>query len=188
MQIPDDALMARLAGGDLEALGLLFDRYSGNAYALSHQMLGDPVAASDAVLATFMNVWHSAPAFGPSPVMCGRWFTSFVHRQCIDVLRDRRSTVNSDLAIKSAASATDHVTLWERATSGLQAQDVHSAIATLGMNQRATIEFAYFGGMTQAQVAEQMRVPLGTVQERMRSALEALHNALMTGGVVDAAH
>ena len=68
--------------------------------------------------------------------------------------------------------------VWEDAARSIERQQVRAALAGLPMDQRQTIELAYFGGLTGQQIGERLGVPLGTVKGRMRLALQKLRVAL----------
>ena len=68
--------------------------------------------------------------------------------------------------------------MWAEVSAQLDADDVRRAIATLSDVQREAIELAYFGGLTQQEVAERTDTPLGTVKSRMRLGLLAMRRVL----------
>jgi RNA polymerase sigma-70 factor (ECF subfamily) len=104
-----------------------------------------------------------------------------VRNRCIDVLRGPRRPSKLDEPIDDLPDLRAADDVWETVAQRLQAQDVRNALDNLPEDQRTTINLAYFGGLTQTQIAAQMRVPLGTVKGRMRLALEKLREMLAKG-------
>lgn len=172
----DEALMLALAKGRADVLSALYDRFGRLAYALAYRMLSDEAAAEDVVQEAFVSAWRNAPSFDSARGSARAWLLTMVRNRCIDVLRGpRRPSKLDDLA--EVVPAADDVLA--EVLHAIQAQDVQVALGRLPEEQRTTINLAYFGGMTHAQIASHMRVPLGTVKGRMRLALEKLRELLI---------
>ena len=67
----------------------------------------------------------------------------------------------------------------DAAVSGDEARAVRVAVAALPAEQRRALELAFFGGLTQEQIAAQLREPLGTIKARIRRGLIKLRTSLV---------
>jgi RNA polymerase sigma-70 factor (ECF subfamily) len=185
--ITDEALMATLANGDSGALSALYDRFGRLAYGLAYHMLGDGEAAEDVVQEAFVSVWRNATSFDPRRGSARAWLLTAVRNRCIDALRGPRRPAKLDAPTEAALAIESPDDVWETVLRNLQAQDVRRALDRLPEEQRTTIHLAFFGGLTHAQIAAHMRVPLGTVKGRMRLAVEKLREHLLTSGGMEPA-
>jgi RNA polymerase sigma-70 factor, ECF subfamily len=185
--LSDEVLVSRIATGDSGALGVLYDRYGRLAYGLAFRMLADGPAAEDVVQEAYLAVWRNSVSFDPARGQARAWLMTSVRNRCIDVLRGPRRPFKLDEPIDDLLDLRAADDVWETVLQNLQAQDVRKALDNLPDDQRATIDLAYFGGLTQTQIASQMRVPLGTVKGRMRLALEKLRDLLANGRGFEAA-
>jgi len=175
-QPPDDALMAALAARDLTALAALYDRYGRLAYALAYRILGESAGAEDVVHDAFLSAWRGATTYRRERGNARGWLLSIVHHRAVDVLRRKTAFRPAPLeAAEKKASDEDTAASAER---NVEQQGVRRALLDLPEAQRRTIELAYFGGYTHAELAEIMGVPLGTVKGRMRIGLQKLRRAL----------
>ena len=108
------------------------------------------------------------------------WLLAIVHHRAIDVVRRRRPV--SELPEEQEGARTPDTLivpdLWGEVAGRLDAEAVRTALATLPEQQRQAVELAYFGGLTQTEIAERTGVPLGTVKSRVRLALVALRREL----------
>ncbi|HET7421838.1 MAG TPA: sigma-70 family RNA polymerase sigma factor [Candidatus Dormibacteraeota bacterium] len=181
---PDAELAARLAARDESALGELYDRYGALAYSLAMRILDDSGKAEDVVQEAFVKLWNGAARFDESRGSLRAWLTTAVRNRSIDMLRGRSQHERRELALKpdvSAAGAGPD----EEAAGSLERAAVRAALAELPEEQRQAVMLAYFGGFTQAEIAELAGVPLSTVKGRMRLALEKLGAYLKERGLVD---
>jgi RNA polymerase sigma-70 factor (ECF subfamily) len=186
---PDDrsdaALMAQLAEGEMAALGELYDRYGGTAYALAYRLLADRAAAEDVVQDTFLSLWRNAARFDAARGTVRFWLLTTVRRRCIDLLRMRRRGEGTgdpvDLADAAERLAAED-DVWRTVERTLTAGEVRRALAALPAEQQQAIQLAFFGGLTHAQIAAQMHLPLGTVKGRLRLALDHLRAILSADG------
>lgn len=172
----DDALMRALAGRDLNALAVLYDRYGRVAYALAYRILGEPEAAEDVVHDAFISAWRGAMTYKSDRGNVRGWLLSIAHHRAVDVLRRKTTFRPAPLEAAEHRPAED-----DTAAEGIRNVEhasVRAALEALPPAQRRTIELAYFGGYTHVELAELMGVPLGTVKGRMRIGLQKLRRAL----------
>ncbi|MGH2444250.1 MAG: RNA polymerase sigma factor [Chloroflexota bacterium] len=170
---PDTELMTSIQRKDVRALEQLYDRHRVLAFSLAVRTLGNPSDAEEVVQEAFVNVWRASGTYQASRSTPRSWLLSIVHHRCIDKLRARQSRpVASDLV--EEMEIPDGSDVWREVAGNLTNQDVREALAQLPVEQRDTIELAYFKGYTHVQIAEQMAVPLGTVKGRMRIGLHKL--------------
>jgi RNA polymerase sigma-70 factor (ECF subfamily) len=174
-ELTDEEVLARVARADEAALAELYDRYGGVAYGLAHRILRDQSLAQDAVQEAFLAVWRTAASFDPRRGKASTWLLTFVHRRAVDVVRyeDRRRARPLDDAPIASGDATD-----ETAAVREQRRAVQAALAQLPPDQREALELAYYGGLSQSELAERLGVPLGTVKSRMFAALSKLRDLL----------
>jgi RNA polymerase sigma factor (sigma-70 family) len=174
-QLSDEALLALVARSDDAALGTLYDRYGRPAYALAARIVRDPALAQDAVQDAFLAAWRTAPSFDPRRGTAATWLLTLVHRRAVDVVRreERRRASPLEDAPVASGDATD-----EAAEAREQRARVRRALAVLTPAEREALELAYYGGLSQSEIAERLGVPLGTVKSRMFAGLARLRDAL----------
>jgi RNA polymerase sigma-70 factor (ECF subfamily) len=178
----DRAWMDRLARGDLGALDRLYEQYGAMAFSIAYRITGDRSAAEDVVQDAFLGAWRNAGRYVDSRGSVRTWLLSIVHHRAIDAIRRRRPTVELPDA---EATLPDSLTLpdaWGDVELRLDRAAVWEALTTISNVQREAIELAYFGGLTQTEIAERTGVPLGTVKGRLRLGLQGLRAALLAPG------
>jgi RNA polymerase sigma-70 factor (ECF subfamily) len=176
--LPDEALIERLAGAtDQLALAELYERYQAVMYGLAMRITSDQALAQDAVQEAFVGIWRNAARYAAGRASVRTWVLSITHHRAIDILRRRRPTVDlpADEAGRSQLSVPD---VWPEVSRALDREQVRAAIEGLPPAQREAIELAYFGGLTQAEIAQRTGAPLGTVKSRIRLGLLGLRQAL----------
>jgi RNA polymerase sigma factor (sigma-70 family) len=178
-ELTDEEILARVARADEAALGEAYTRFGRVAYGLAYRILRDAALAEDAVQDAFLAVWRTAASFDPSRGTASTWILTLVHRRTVDVVRreDRRRAQPLDDAPPAVGETTD-----ESAAVREQRRAVQAALARLPADQRAALELAYYGGLTQSQIAEHLGVPLGTVKSRAFAGLAALRDLLGEAG------
>jgi RNA polymerase sigma-70 factor (ECF subfamily) len=171
----------RLADGELGALEELYDRYRTMAYSIAYRITNDPTLAEDVVQDAFLGAWRNAARYIEGRGSVKTWLLSIVHHRAIDTVRRRRPTTelpDVELPPPSALTLPD---VWDEVVAVLDAATVQGALGVLSVVQREAIELAYFGGMTQQEIADRTGTPLGTVKSRMRLGLMAMRRALDEG-------
>jgi RNA polymerase sigma-70 factor (ECF subfamily) len=179
----DLELAAALASGEVGALARLYDRYGAAAYAVSVRILGDPGTAEDAVQDTFLKLWHGAARFDARRGSLRAWLLTAVRNRSIDYVRGRGAHQRREREIPLDAEARGEGSdPWLAVAAMVDRDVIRQALASLPAEQRQAVELAYFGGYSHREIAEMVRVPLGTVKGRMRLALEKLHSDMQGRG------
>jgi RNA polymerase sigma factor (sigma-70 family) len=173
--LPDEALPALVARGDEQALAALYDRFGRVAYGVAFRILRDGALAEDAVQDAFLAAWRTAAGFDAERGKASTWLLTLVHRRAVDVVRreERRRADVLDDAPAASGDATD-----ETAEVREQRRAVQAALARLPPEQREALELAYYGGLSQSELAERLGVPIGTIKSRMFAALARLRDLL----------
>jgi len=181
----DAELLKRLALGEERALGDLFDRHSATAFSLARAIVRDAADAEEVVAEAFAQMWRTAASFDPSRGSVAAWVTTIVRTRALDLIRAqrRRARVLDDAVLTAEDDAIAGVPSGgdtpDRDVERAEARElVRRSLADLPTAQRRVLELAYFGGMSQSEIAEFLKEPLGTVKTRMRAGLEKLRNAL----------
>ena len=184
----DDAdrdVLARVSNGELDALQDLYDRYRTMAYSIALRITADASLAEDVVQDAFLGAWRNAARYVEGRGSVKTWLLSIVHHRAIDAVRRRRPTSELPEAEAPPPPALTLPDVWKEVAGNLDREAIAAALATLSDVQREAIELAYFGGLTQVEIADRTGTPLGTVKSRVRLGLLAMRAAL-TGEAADA--
>jgi len=182
---PDRDLLARLVAGELDALEGLYERYRTMAYSIALRITGEPAAAEDVVQEAFLGAWRNAARYAEGRGSVKTWLLSIVHHRAIDAIRRRKPTTelpDGDTGLRTPVALT-LPDVWGEVVVGVDRDAVVTALAGISTVQREALELAYYGGLTQLEIAERLALPLGTVKSRMRLGLLGLRRILTgTGG------
>ena len=177
-QDTDRETIARIAGGDQRAFGLLYDRLSSPLYSLAVRMLGDPSEAQDALQEVFLQIWRRAAAYDAEQSTVFSWAVLMTRSRVIDRLRarDRRlrvvaTSTDDDEAEIAAAPAGSAESASDAIGRNEEARRVRSTLNTLPAEQREAIELSFFSELTHHEIASQLGQPLGTIKARIRRGL-----------------
>ncbi|MFL5751560.1 MAG: sigma-70 family RNA polymerase sigma factor [Chloroflexota bacterium] len=178
----DRAVLARVSDGELDALQDLYDRYRTMAYSIALRITADASLAEDVVQDAFLGAWRNAARYVEGRASVRTWLLSIVHHRAVDAVRRRRPTTELPEADAPPPAALRLPDVWQEVAGNLDREQIAAALGTLSDVQREAIELAYFGGLTQVEIAERTGAPLGTVKSRVRLGLLALREALVAEG------
>ena len=168
----DADLLTRVQKGDERAMSVLFDRYSKIVYSVALRVLRDTASAEDVMQEIFMQIWRNPNSFIATKGSLGGWLVVVSRNRSIDTLRRKRPSEQvEEMNLASSTNLADEAEraiMTERARAGMQ---------QLPVEQRKTLEMAFFDGLTHSEIAEMTGEPLGTVKTRIRSALLTLRKA-----------
>jgi RNA polymerase sigma factor (sigma-70 family) len=178
MDEADQAALQRIADGELAALEDLYDRYKTMAYSIAYRITNDATLAEDVVQDAFLGAWRNASRYVEGRGSVKTWLLSIVHHRAIDAIRRRRPTSELPEVESVPPAALTLPDVWAEVSASLDASTVRAALAALSDVQREALELAYFGGLTQGEIAVRTGAPLGTVKSRMRLGLLAMRRSL----------
>lgn len=175
----DEALAARMQDGDARAFELLYDRHAARALRVARALVADRELAEEVVQEAFLSIWRNAGRYDPRIGSFRAWALSVVRYRAIDLLRLRRKEAG-DTFVGDDEFFTlpdEKADTEAAAVERLEMVRIRRQLAQLPRPQRELIVLAYFGGMSQSELATQLSLPLGTVKGRMRLALAKLRDA-----------
>jgi RNA polymerase sigma-70 factor, ECF subfamily len=169
----DVQLLARVRRGDEQAMAAIYDRYSKVVYSVALRVLRDPASAEDVLQYVFLGLLRHPENFISNRGSLGGWLAVVARNRSIDTLRRKRPSEQVENVY--LASSFD---LASEAERNVMMQRARAVILRLPLEQRKTLEMAYFDGLTHSEIAEITGDPLGTVKTRIRSALLSLRKEL----------
>jgi RNA polymerase sigma-70 factor (ECF subfamily) len=171
-------LMALSARGHEEAFAELYDLTSQRVYGIILRVLRSPDHAAEVMQEVYVEVWRQSARYSSTKGSVIAWMTTMAHRRAVDRVRSVSSEVARDerYALHRGDREIDQV--WDGVEQRLDVERVRKGMASLTPIQREALTLAYFGGYTQSQVAQLLKLPLGTVKTRIRDGLIGLRDAL----------
>lgn len=177
----DPALIRRVADGDVSAFEQFYEAASGLLFSVALRMLQRHEDAEELLQEVFVKIWKDAASYDPGRGAPLAWALTITRHKAIDRIRsttrrlrlheeaEQEAQVTNATAPAEPASEADHA---ESATA------VRSSLAPLPQDVRQTVELAYFGGLSQSQIAEKLSLPITTVKSHIRRAMMTLRHSL----------
>ena len=171
----DSLLVERMIQRDADALAELYDRYGRVVFGILHQMLPGPEAAEEVCQDVFHRFWRAAATYRGDRGAVRTWLLAIARNAAIDWRRTRgkrseREAELGDEALSLPAPRSVEDLVGER----MRAERMRALVADLPAEQRRCVELAFWGGLSQSEIALQTATPLGTVKSRIRLAMEKL--------------
>jgi len=185
-------LLARAGLGDRAAFATLYERTSPHLFAVVLRINRDRAQAEDILQEVYVNVWRAASGFDAAQSQPLTWLTSIARNRAIDSLRrlqtqprmrasgapaDGRESEDDDVYDTVADDAPGPLDLLSRAA---EARALAACLDQLSATQRQSVALAFFQGLSHAEIAAQMREPLGTIKSWLRRSLAALKSCLQS--------
>jgi RNA polymerase sigma factor (sigma-70 family) len=176
------ALLARVAEQDAQALRQLYDATSSKLYAVAMRVLANPQHAEDVLQEAYLYVWRSAADYRAplSPPMA--WLGLVVRSRALDFMRRRAAEqalagmpMDEELAETLPSDAENPM---DTQMASEQAWALHECLRKIESRQREVLTLAYFRDLSHGELAQQLRLPLGTVKSWVRRSLEQLRGCM----------
>ena len=174
-------LLARVAKRERAAFEQLYARYSNILYATAMKFLKQDADAQDVVQDVFIQIWDKAKLYDPTKGKPLTWALTMTRNRSIDRIRaiQRRTRLRDDFENETVADESAGVReALSEVDASEKSQILRDAVGRLSPEQRKVIELAFFGGLTQSEVADRLGEPLGTVKARARRGLMKLKESL----------
>ncbi len=173
------AWLQRVAQGDEQALTQIYDATSSRLYALALRITRSPSCAEDVLIEVYWQLWRQAQDYDPLRGSAMAWLMTICRSRALDLLRDRdraelyaKSEDFADGGALDQASTEDLLLALERGSA------VHAALQELSALQRQLLALAFFRGYTHQEIAQYMKLPIGSVKTHVRRALLCLRRKL----------
>jgi RNA polymerase sigma-70 factor (ECF subfamily) len=136
--------------------------------------------AEDLLQEVFVQVWHQANRYSEERGSPEAWIVNIARSRAIDKLRSIRRMERSFILTDDPAKAESSDNVESSAAESETKLTMNSALANLPEAQRKVLELAYLDGLSQSEIANRLKEPLGTVKTRMRSGIQRLRDMLET--------
>jgi RNA polymerase sigma factor (sigma-70 family) len=172
------AALARVAGGDRRALRIVYQDTSAKLFGVCLRILNDRGEAEDVLQEVYVTVWRKAATFDPTRASPITWLVAIARNRAIDRLRvtavsRRMEPIEAADAVSDPAPAA-----LERVELSQQHARLAGCLEELEQRHSAAIRAAFLDGTTYEELAERMRVPLGTMKSWIRRGLLKLRTCL----------
>jgi RNA polymerase sigma-70 factor (ECF subfamily) len=171
-------LLGLVAEGDEGAFGQLYDQSSGRVFGLVRRLLKDSAQSEEVTQEIFLEVWQNAKRYDPNKGSATTWILTMAHRRAVDRIRSSQSTRDRDQKIGLRDLETEYDSVSESVEIKVEHERVGEALKRLTELQRQAVTLAYYGGYSHSEVAEMLKVPIGTVKTRLRDGMIRLRDEL----------
>jgi RNA polymerase sigma-70 factor, ECF subfamily len=171
-------LLGQVAEGDQAAFGQLYDQCAARVFGLVRRLLKDSAQSEEVTQEIFLEVWQNAKRYDPAKGSATTWILTMSHRRAVDRIRSSQSTRDRDRKIGLRDIETDYDTVSESVEIHVENERVGQALLRLTDLQRQAVTLAYYGGYSHSEVAEMLKVPIGTVKTRLRDGMIRLRDEL----------
>lgn len=183
--MPDAALMSAVCNRDVQAFANLYERYIDLVYSTGLRVLSDPGLAEDAAQEVFVRLWRKPESFISERGRFVSWIVSVARNRAVDDLRSRARRRKREVLTVGQPSEDGAADIADDRESPLRSAELRdtrahimAAMKEIPANQRQALELAYFGGLTQQEIAARLHEPLGTVKTRIRLGMKKLRSLL----------
>jgi RNA polymerase sigma-70 factor (ECF subfamily) len=180
--LSDGDALAAAAGGDGSGLATLYDRYARVVYSLALRIVQVEAEAEDVVQDVFSQMFRQAARYDERRGTVSSWLLTIARTRAIDRVRARKRLPDSRFGREPETAAENvpdpRADQESQTLTDEQVTRVRRALEDLPAEQRKAIELAYYDGLSQSEIAAQLKEPLGTVKSRIRSAMTKLRDAL----------
>ncbi len=180
MQSDDIALMQRIAARDQQALMELYETYGKAVYSLAYRVVNNTVLAEEVAQDTFLKVWNQTARWDSEKGKLKSWLLTIAQFTAIDRLRQER---RQPVVLLDALDDNAETFMLADATHWQEGTTMQILIAQLPIEQARLIDLAFFHGMSHTDIAESLKMPLGTVKTRLRTGLRRLRELWMSNEV-----
>src|SRR5262245_55662451 len=180
MEKTDSEIIAGISNRERAAFDLLYNKYAQIIFNLCVRILNDVAEAEDVLQEIFLQIWREAAKFDPSRASVKTWLFTIARSRSLDRYRSRKNiqkrldpSAGENLQLLAGNEDLQQRTFLQKYVEG--------ALGQLPEEQRRVLELSYYEGLTQEEISERLKEPLGTIKSRIRSGLMKLRSAFAGG-------
>jgi RNA polymerase sigma-70 factor (ECF subfamily) len=173
-------VLTAVARGDGESFADLYDLVIPAVFGLIRRLVRDPSQSEEVTQEVMLEIWRTAARYDPAQGSAIGWILTIARRRAIDRVRSEQASRDRVEKVAATQIEREHDHVSEEVLRSSDRSAVAQALAGLGTLQREAIELAFFGGLTQSEIAGRLGVPLGTIKTRIRDGMLRLQETLST--------
>ncbi|WP_426735094.1 ECF RNA polymerase sigma factor SigK [Glutamicibacter sp. 2E12] len=173
-----DVLLQQVALGDESAFESLYGAMASRVFGLVLRVLRDNAQSEEVTQEVFVEAWQQARRFDPTRGTAASWLLTIAHRRAVDRVRASQASQDRDLRVGIKEFQDSYDDVEENAILHDETMRVAQALQRLTAPQREAIHLAYFGGYTHTEVAELLKIPVGTAKTRIRDGMGKLRELM----------
>lgn len=173
-----EELLGLVARGDSAAFEQVYDLVAGAVYGMASRVVRDPAQSEEVTQEVLVEVWRTASRFDPDRGGPMAWIMTLAHRRAVDRVRAAQAASDRENRVARRENTVAYDVVAEDVENRLEGERVRRCLDSLTELQRESVTLAYYGGHSYPEVAQLLKVPLGTVKTRMRDGLVRLRDCL----------
>ncbi|RZU18022.1 sigma-70 family RNA polymerase sigma factor [Streptomyces sp. BK239] len=173
-----DRLLLSVAEGSQDAFTRLYDAVAGPIYGLACQVLRDPARAEEVAQEVMLEVWQTAPRYRPESGHAMTWMMTIAHHRAVDCVRTVRRAAERERTVSQRESVPAFDDVAEAVEALGEREEIRTCLRQLTAELLQPVLLVYYRGLTHAEVASVLSLPLGTVKSRLRRALTYMRHCL----------
>ncbi len=176
--LSSEVLLQRVGRGDERAFEMVYDRMAGLVLGIARRVIRNAAHAEEVTQEVMVEIWRTAARFDPERGSASAWVLTLAHRRSVDRVRSAQAATAREHRAALASGPPDYDEVAEAVITASEHEEVRNALDALSPVQREAIMLAYYRGLTQQQVADELGIPLGTVKTRLRDGLLRLRDVM----------
>lgn len=180
ISLDDLRLVREMANGKSDALSHFYERWSGDVYAIAIAIVRVAQDAEEVVEDVFWQAWTQAARFDAARGQVRPWITNIARSRALDRLKSVKRRREESLETAPLAHLADISSAEQRLIDEERSSQVAQALLKLPAPQREVVEMAYYGGLSQTEIANCTGEPIGTIKTRTRLGMQKLRECIGT--------
>ena len=178
----DEVLMERIQARDDKAIAILYRRHTPLLRSVIGRILNNDCDVDDLLQVVFLEVWRQAAHYDEAKGKALGWIVTLARRRAIDKVRTMQTYFRAQERLREEPEPAPHLGADEEAAASATAKMFSRVLATLPVLQREALDFAFYRGMSQREIAAHTGIPLGTIKTRLELALRKVRTAIVALG------
>jgi RNA polymerase sigma-70 factor, ECF subfamily len=168
-------LLSSCANGDRAAFRTLYDRWGARLHGIALRITRQSGLAADATHDAFVQIWQQAHRFDPARGSAEAFLITLLRYRALDIMRRRAREIPGYVAEERADETPDALA---QLVGSLEGTQLHRCLSLLDAERRRLVVLAFVEGLSHSELAERLRLPLGTVKSWIRRSLLSLRECL----------